>query len=291
MQPMSAPESFLPSQRPTPNATQPTVAAQTTVVPQTPLVQQPLLLSVLAAEALPGETAYGPGFMTLLSGLTGATFAAGVGLIWVFGYTFWTLLEAMARAFRWERGQSLILPLLDKISGGGLSLGSAEGWPLDVGIVLGAMATWASLYFALDHLSFWGKNRVQATLGRKTARLAADAPPQRFFVEIRSLSRHAAPQRLVPDIGYLLFYPTHLTFIGEAQRIILPRTQIAGNLILRRSFAGLTGAYLTLDLAPPQGSLRLLARDNANTLSATEPDARNLQAALTVWLQETTAEG
>ena len=246
------------------------------------------LISVEAAEARPGETAFGVGYAALLMALTTIIFASGVLFIWIFSYTFWTIFEAMTRAFGWGRGFSAVAPLLEKIVPGGLFLGGPEGWPLDAAILCGVTATWGCLYFALDHLSMLGNQRAQIVLRRKALRCQKnDLPPTLFFVEARTLN---ALPRLVADIGYLLFYPDRLVFVGEAQYAVFPRTQFTGVPALRRSFAGMTGTAVLIDLASPGGVLRVMARDNADALSQTGADARLLQIALTEWLTPTIKE-
>lgn len=253
----------------------------------------PVLVS--SADPRPGETAFGAGYAALLMGLTALTFAAGVGLMWVFGYTFWAILEGMARAFGWGRGGSLIAPLLNALSRGALLWGGSEGWRLDAAVFLGVTATWTTLYFALDHIALLGNGRAQRILLRKASRLVREQgdvlPEMRAFVELRSTdkSRRMAPL-ITPDIGWLLFYPNRLRFIGEGQIITLPRSQIAAPPTLSRSPGNLTGASLALHLMPPHSALRLVARDAANALSATEPDARRLRAALTAWLARNKGE-
>jgi hypothetical protein len=240
------------------------------------------LIHVESAPAVPGERAFGSAFHNGLLVLTAVLFSAGSLLLWVFGYTFWVLMEALLRATGWGHGRSVAIPLLERLTHETNVLGTAEGWPLDAAIVLGVLATAGSLYLVLDHMALLGNGQAQRKLARKAARLAPEPPEERFFVEIKSKERRLG---LGTDVGYLLFYPDRLVFVGDVRKAIIPRDQIVGDLATERTRFGLTGTWVSLELAPPWGRLRLLARDGATTLSGTGRSTRPLAAALAKWLR------
>jgi hypothetical protein len=240
------------------------------------------LIRAVLAPAAPGERAFGPAFHNGQLVLTAVLFSTGSLLLWVFGYTFWVLIEAVVRAAGLRHGHSIVVPLLERLTHETNLLGTAEGWPLDAAIILGVLATAAALYLALDHIALLGNGRAQRILERKAARLAPERAEARFFVEIKSRHRRLG---LGTDVGYLLFYSDRLVFIGDSREAFIPRDQIIGDVAIERSrFGGLTGAWVSIELAPPWGRLRLLARDGATTLSGTGRSARHLAAALSGWL-------
>jgi hypothetical protein len=151
-------------------------------------------------------------------------------------------------------------------------------------ILLGFLATAGSLYLAFDHLALLGNGRARRRIQRKVERLMPEAPENRFFVEVRATIKRP---RVGPDVGCLLFLPDRLVFVGDAQKVTIPRGQIAGEVALRQSRFGLAGTWVVLGLAPPWGQLYLLARDDTTTLSGTGSGARYLAAALNQWLRET----
>lgn len=241
-------------------------------------------LRIERSPAQRGEIAYGNIPAALLTTLTAFAFAGGVISVWIFGYAFWAILEGIARAFGWERGGSLLAPILNWMAQGGLLWGIVEGWRFDVSVLLGIIATWATLYFALDHLALLGNSRAQRILARKEARLLrernAENPVARSFVEIRSNQRKG---EIAPDIGWLSLFPERLLFIGETQIITIPRDIVAGDPRLHHSTSNLIGASLTLPLKTPYPSLRLVARDRANSLSSTTEDTQRLHDTLRGW--------
>jgi hypothetical protein len=249
---------------------------------EAPAASRPIRIEPATAAA--NERVFAPVFHHALLALTALVFAAGVLLVWVFGYTFWVLLESLVRAGHWGHGRSIAAPLLARLTHENNLLGSAEGWPLDMAILLGFLATAASLYLAFDHLALLGNGRARRKIRRKVGRLMPEAPEDRFFVEVRATIKRP---HLGPDVGCLLCFPDRLVFVGDVQKVTLPRDQITGEVALRRSRFGLTGTWVVLGLAPPWGRLYLLARDDSATLSGTDGGAHRLAAALTRWMRET----
>ncbi|MDX1932965.1 MAG: hypothetical protein SFU56_10200 [Capsulimonadales bacterium] len=207
-------------------------------------------------------------------------FIAGGPLVWIFGFTFRTLLGAATLAFGWDRGGSLLAALVRRF-GGQTDPATTAGWSLDVAALSALVATWCCLYLALDHLAMIGNRKAQR---RFLTRVELPDGP-RFFVELRASPRETRDAGMpAPDVGFLVLTPDALFFAGERQEVLIPRNRLADEVTLRRSPGDLTGAHVRLRLAGTSAHVWLLARDQAARLSATLQDGRRLRAALRAWL-------
>jgi hypothetical protein len=204
-------------------------------------------------------------------------FLSSAFLVWVFGFTFWTLLVALVRALHGTQGHSVVAPLFALITRQHGVLGIADGWPLDAALIMALISTWCCLYLAFDHLILWGNRAARRSLCK---RLPEDSS-EHFFVEMRSVRK---PSIILPDLGVLTVTPNALQFEGERQRILLPRSAVGNTVVLRRSTADLAAAYVYLPLQENSGIVQLLARDDATRLSETVHDALRLESALRQWL-------
>lgn len=216
---------------------------------------------------------------------TVVVFTVSTLLVWVFGFSFWILLEAAAKGFGWVRGHSLLAPLFAALTQQGGILGTVDGWPIDVAVFFALLATWCSLYLAFDHLALWGNQRAQHLL---LPLLPTDTGTDCFFVEFRTRDKSLG---IKADLGYLYFTSSGLCFIGDQQTFTLPRNLFSGSVTLHPSFGNLAATYIEVSLVDNYGTIQLLGRDTATRLSDTYRDAKHLEIALNNWLALTNAQG
>jgi hypothetical protein len=207
---------------------------------------------------------------------------AGTLAAWLFGYTFWVLLEGVCRALGWERGHSLALQLFLRLTQQEATATAAEGWPLDVGIVLGIVAASGSIYLGFDRLASLGNARAEQVLLQKAEKsLGANLPFLRHFVELRRTDKAL---NLPTDIGWLFYYPDRLVFVGDEIRVIIPRTQVAGTPVTEKMMGGLSGACVVLKLVPPYGSVLILPRLGVHRASDASELAPELLDTVRKWV-------
>jgi hypothetical protein len=243
-------------------------------------------ITVRAVSGIPFRQAFGNGYHFRVSLLSGVGFLVGILALWVFGYVFWVFLESLALAMGWERGNSLLLALSNRLGGIGSLLLYGSGWPLDLGAALGLLATWAAIYLYFDRLALHGNRRAREVLMHKAEVLLrpslGNLPESRSFVEVR---RTTVELPLPPDIGWLFFAPDALIFVGDEFQATFPRSQVRGNPGILRSFAGLGSNWVEVELEAPQGWLRFLPREDSVRLSDTAANVGPLYDTLTTWLK------
>lgn len=226
--------------------------------------------------------AFGARYQNLILLLTTSIFAASVPALWLFGYTFWVLLEATSRAFAIPRGSSALAWVVSLIPRSGLLVGT-YGWPLDAAFVLGLLLMWSLLYLAFDHVSLIGNRSAQRFLQAKAQADGINLEEvTHFFVDLRPLKRKS---RAVGDTGYLLLLPDSLLFLGDLEKVTLPRQSITGAPQIRTQWSGLGPTWVTLLLDETWHGLRFAGRDTANRISGMQSDSEQLHAALVTWLQ------
>ena len=203
---------------------------------------------------------HGKTFLATTSILLGGALAA-----WLFGYTFWAILEGVCRALGWERGHSLTLQLFLQLTRQEAAATAAEGWPLDAGIVLGMLSAAGCTYLGFDRLASLGNSRAEQVLLEKAGKvLGANLPTARHFVELRRAGKRLP---LPTDIGWLFYYPDRLVFIGDEIQVIIPRIQVQGVPVAEKMMGGLSGACVVLKLVSPDASLHILPRQGVHRAS------------------------
>ena len=208
---------------------------------------------------------------------TTITFAVASLCVWVYGYTFWTIIEAVVRAGNFPQGRSLFAPLLALLLRQTL-LSTANGWPFDAAILLAFAATWGTLYLTFDHLVLFGNARAKALLQGRVSNMANGEP---FFVELRATDKSLG---IAPDIGFIQVTPAGLHFTGDRQTITIPRNHLFGTVLYRASFGDLSAASVIVPLSQNRGTLCLVGRDTATKLSDTRHDSKRLFTAVEQYL-------
>jgi hypothetical protein len=154
-------------------------------------------------------------------------------------------------------------------------------------LALATLASWIVMYLLQDRLGALGNAAAQmALMQRIAALLPGETPDFPCFVELRGVRARGVR----PDIGWLLFFPDRLEFVGDRQRVTVPRIAVSGPPRLLSTAAGLLPAYLDLPI-PSGGRLRLLARGDIARLSETGPGARALSERLVGWLDSDSRKG
>ena len=208
-------------------------------------------------------------------------------------YTFWVVLEAIAKAWHLPHGGSLFGHILPN------GFATVKGWPFDGAFFLALLAAWGILFLGYDRVAFFDNNTLRETLRRRAERVRnGSLPPTSFFVELRPDPASEGGVRLQndwkPDIGWLVIEPERLHFVGDALTAVISReaaakvaraTQLEGNAL------GLAATWVRLPLgADRKSDLRILVRDDATNLSDTTDGARRLADALNAFTATATSD-
>jgi hypothetical protein len=223
------------------------------------------------------------GFLILL------VLAAAVLALPLLFYTFWVLLEAVAKTWHIHRGTSIFSHLLPN------GLATVKGWPFDGAFFLSTFAAWGVLFLGYDRFALHGNTVLRNVLQRKAeALLERPLPPQSFFVELRpdAVDRSVADLAWKPDFGWLLVEPDGVRFVGDSVLIDLSRdalTTPGRRPMVEGGYLGLAPSWVRLPVAAGRrGSLRILVRDEVTYLSDTGDGAARLLATLKSAIPATT---
>lgn len=168
-----------------------------------------------------------------------------------------------------------------------MALGYRQGAHPAFPLILATLGSWSVMYLLHDRLGILGSATARAHL-RPLAQTLADSSVRAWhFVELRPQHRKRGLQS---DWGWLLFFPDRLEFLGERQRITIPRRAVPLAPKRESNLGGLLPTWLLLALHGPTVGISLLCRDTANSLSATAIDAEVLRVSLVGWLDSTALE-